>query len=116
MEVVADLLTVGWPGTTERLDLATGRSLPAVPTADGVGRVVAQSAGLTVTRSRKTLHTNPFRWGELVTILALVEDRTGRRLGQVVSRHALELLRLERGALVVRDGDRVVRFTIDDPR
>jgi hypothetical protein len=104
-----------WPTTVERLDLANGKTLPTSKAGDATtgGRVVVRAAGVTVHELRKTLHTNPFRWGEDVTIVQLWDDSTGDLRAQVVSDRPLTLLHLEDGAVVVRDGGRVIRYTLD---
>ena len=59
-------VTLAWPTRLERLDLATGRTLPVSRVGDGTppsSKVLAGASGLTATESRKSLHTNPFRWG-----------------------------------------------------
>lgn len=104
------VVTVTWPSTTARLDLATGR--PASPTPRSSGTVVARGNGLTATTSRKSLHTNPFRWGRPVTVLQLVDDRSGNVRAQVVSDHSLTLLHLDGSSVVVRDGDEVIRYLL----
>ena len=104
------VVTVTWPSTTARLDLATGR--PASPTPRSNGTVVARGNGLTATTSRKSLHTNPFRWGRQVTVLQLVDDRSGNVRAQVVSDHSLALLHLDGSSVVVRDGDEVIRYLL----
>ncbi|KRF23571.1 hypothetical protein [Phycicoccus sp. Soil803] len=104
------VVTVTWPSTTARLDLATGR--PASPTPRSRGTVVARGDGLTATTSRKSLHTNPFRWGRRVTLLQLVDDRSGDVRAQVVSDHSLALLHLDGSSVVVRDGDEVIRYLL----
>lgn len=106
----ASALTVSWPSLTVRLDLATGQQTAraAPPTS---AAVVARSGGLTATTLRKSLRTNPFRWGRQIAVLQLWDDRTGDLRGQVVSDRPLSLLRLERTSVVVRDGDEVIRYT-----
>ncbi|GAA2167586.1 hypothetical protein [Pedococcus bigeumensis] len=102
--------TVTWPSTTARLDLATGKPVASAPDRSN-GQVVARGGGLTATASRKSLPTNPFRWGRTVTVLQLLDDRSGDVRGQVASDHTLTLLHLDRSSVVVRDGDEVVRYT-----
>jgi hypothetical protein len=104
-------VTVTWPSTTARLDLATGKPVAPAPDRSN-GQVVARAGGLTATASRKSSHTNPFRWGRTVTVLRLLDDRSGDVRGQVASDHALTLLHLDRSSVVVRDGDEVVRYTL----
>ena len=104
-----DTLVITWPSLTVRLDVATGkpatRSRPA-----GSGRVVARADGLTATESRSSLHTNPFRWGQEITILKLRDDATGGVRAQVVSDGPLRLLHLDATSVVVQDGAEIVRY------
>ena len=109
-------VALSWPTRLERLDLATGKTLPTSTAGDGTtagGRVVAHTAGVTVRELRKTMHTNPFHWGDDVTILQLRDSATGDLRAQVVSDQRLTLLQLDDGAVVVRDGGRVIRYTLD---
>jgi hypothetical protein len=104
-------VVVTWPSRTERLDLATGKAAAPLPNATS-GRVVGRAAGLTANQPRKSLHTNPFRWGRQVSVLQLLDDRSGEVRGQVASDRPLTLLHLDRSSVVVRDGDEVVRYTL----
>ncbi len=114
---VADgAVSLTWPGRTERLALTSGAA-PATQARvriDSGSRLVARAAGMVAVESRKSLHTNPFRWGTHVTVIQLRDTRTGDKLAQVVSDQPLTVLHLERGAVVVRDGDRIVRYTLED--
>jgi hypothetical protein len=47
-------------------------------------------------------------------VIQLHDITTGETPGQVVSDRPLRLLHLERGAVVVRDGDQVIRYTLTD--
>jgi hypothetical protein len=102
-------LAVTWPSTTQRLDLATGEAAPKALST--TAKVVARAAGVTVTESRESLRTDPFRWGTRVTVLRLLDNRSGDRRAQVVSAHPLSVLHLDGSSIVVRDGDKVVRYT-----
>ena len=109
--------TLTWPSRVERLDLATGRTLPTTKASNGAtagGKVIAHAPGLTASESRKTLHTNPFRWGEAVTIIKVTDDVTGDVHAKVVSDRPLAVLRLDEGSMVVRDGGQVIRYTLDN--
>lgn len=109
-----ETLVVTWPSTSERLDLARGE--PAQPPAraeDGAedgAEVVLHQGGMTATESRRTVRTNPFRWGARVTVLQLL-DRSGAVRAQVVSDRPLAPLSLNASGVVVRDGDEIVRYT-----
>ena len=109
-------VTLTWPTTAQRLDLATGRTLPATRDEDGAtasGITLARTSETTAVESRERLHTNPFRWGHEVTIIQLRDGATDDVRAQVVSGQLLTLLRLENDAVVVRDGSRVVRYTLN---
>ena len=60
-----------------------------------------------------SLGPNPFRGGEPAWALDIADAASGERVARLVSRERLALLRLERGAVVVREGSRVVRYTLD---
>jgi hypothetical protein len=110
-------VTLTWPTGVQRLDLATGKiqaARRARDTAPEGGEVVARAAGLTAVQSRKTLHTNPFRWGAQVTVIELRDTTTGDVRAQVVSDQPLSVLRLDKASVVVRDGGEVTRYTLDD--
>jgi hypothetical protein len=106
-------VTITWPSLAERLELATGKTATA-EASNGKDEVVARAGGLTATLSSDSLHTNPFRWGKQVTVLGLRDERTGDLRAQVVSDRPLRILHLDAGSVVVRDGDAIVRYTLDD--
>ena len=109
-------VTLTWPTSAERLDLATGRTLPPTGVEDGStgsAKTLARTSATTAVEYRKRLHTNPFRWGREVTIIQLRDGATDDVRARVVSDQRLTLLRLENDAVVVRDGSRVVRYTLD---
>jgi hypothetical protein len=109
--VDSTVVTITWPSRTERLDLASGKA--ATPSARiSEGNIVARAGGLTAIESRKSLHTNPFRWGVEATVIRLLDDRTGDFRAQVVSTDPLSLLHLDASSLVVRDGNEVIRYTL----
>ena len=110
-------VTLTWPTGVERIDLATGKIQPASKAGDATpdgGDVVARAAGVTAIASRKTLHTNPFRWGAQVTVVQLRDSTTGDVRAQVVSDQPLSVLRLDKASVVVRDSGEVIRYTFDD--
>ena len=63
---------------------------------------------------RKALRTNPFRGGRKVSVLRLIDDRSGDLRAQLVSDRPLRLLHLDGSSVVVRDGDEVVHYVLDD--
>ncbi|TPG14117.1 hypothetical protein EAH86_18165 [Pedococcus bigeumensis] len=109
-------VTLTWPARVERLDLATGWIQPARKAGDAAredGTVVTRAAGLTAIESRKTLHTNPFRWGEHLTVIEIRDGTTGYLRAQIVSDQVLTVLRLDKESVVVREGGEVIRLTLD---
>lgn len=110
--VHAALLTITWSSSTQHLDLDTGAPAPlAVVTPGKDAELVRVTKDLVVTESRRTLHTNPFRWGRPVTVLELARRGSGDLRARIVSEHELTLLHLDTSSVVVRDGDQVVRYT-----
>ncbi|SDP47164.1 hypothetical protein SAMN04489867_2572 [Pedococcus dokdonensis] len=108
-----DFLTVAWPSDRVRLELRTGAQATTNVTAGKDTTIVLRTSGLIARETRKSLHTNPFRWGTRVTVLQIVPERASTVRAQVVSDERLTLLHLDASSLVVRDGDEVVRYTID---
>lgn len=107
-------LTVAWPSDEVRLVLATGEQAPlSVLSAGRDTRIVLRTEGLIASVTRKALHTNPFRWGRRVTVLQVVPERSDKVRAQIVSDQPLTLLHLDRSAVVVRDGDEVIRYALD---
>jgi hypothetical protein len=109
-------VTLRWPSRVERLALATGQ-----PSTSAAGErparhstVIDRASGLTATESRRTVHSNPFRWGAEVNVIELRDDATGDVRARVVSSQPLALLRLDKSSVVVRDGGQVIRYTLDD--
>lgn len=108
--------TLTWPTRVERLDLATGKTVPVSKVGHGTtpsGRLIAQASGLVATLSQRTLRTNPFRWGAHVTVVTLRDSATADVRAQLVSDESLALLHLDGGSVVVREGDRVIRYSLD---
>ena len=105
--------TVEWSDATATVDLATGRDLGRSRAALGAeGQVVARSAEVLVTRSRRSTPANPLRWGSPTTVLTVLDARTGRPVAQVASTGRLDLLLLDGRALVVRRAEGIVRYTV----
>lgn len=106
-----------WPGQSRALDLVTGRDTTNPPPPRAPAEL-ARTDELVAIRRDVTLHTDLLRWGE--TVHAIELRRAGGAAGaepvaRIVSTHHLALLLLEPRALVVRDGDRVVRYLLDSP-
>jgi hypothetical protein len=99
-------------GRWTRLALADGR-------AGGAGAAPGSRSGLVTAgrvasvREDVPLGPNPFRGGEPAWALEVTDAASGGRVARLVSRERLTVLRLERGAVVVREGNRVVRYTLD---
>ena len=106
-------IQLSWPGSRTRLlDAATGRDVEPVKVAQLEG-VVAQVGGVVATASRQTQHGNPLHWGQPVHVLRFHDAATGRVRAELVSPARLDLLALTPQAVVVREGDDVVRYTLD---
>jgi len=102
-------LALSWPGRVERLDLATGRPTKDRQPRDGQ---LAAAGSLVAVRVERSTPFNPLRWGERTTVVKLVDATTGDTRSQVATTGRLDLLRLEAHAVVVREGSRVVRYTL----
>ena len=92
-----------WQGRTRRLATATGVTLPG----PGPGALVA-------TRHTGSSLLDPLRWGKDTAVLELTDARTGEVRARLVTDEPVALLVLEPAAIVVREGDRVVRYTLHD--
>ncbi|HEY7717223.1 MAG TPA: hypothetical protein VH915_00570 [Pedococcus sp.] len=98
-------------GRWTRLALAdgrTGRAGASPPSSSGLvaaGRVAS-------VRERVSLGANPFRGSEPAWALDITDATSDERVARLLSREPLALLRLERRAVVVREGSRVVRYTL----
>lgn len=104
-----DSLALSWPGTVERLALATGRPTAAPEPRQGQ---LAAAGPLVAVRARQSTPLNPLRWGTTTTVLRIIDSATGDTRAEVATTGRLGLLRLEPRALVVRQGDRIVRYTL----
>lgn len=102
-------IALSWPGVVERLALATGRPTSVPRPRDGQ---LAAAGPLVAVRAKRSTPFDPLRWGSTTTVLRVVDSGTGDTRAQVASTGRLDLLRLERDALVVREGDRIVRYTL----
>jgi hypothetical protein len=102
-----------WPGKSRTLDLATGKDT-AAPPPPGQGEL-ARASGLVATRRDLSVRTDPLHWGDTLHTIELRAARGGPDadpVARIVSSHPLDLLLLEPRAVVVRDGDQVVRYTL----
>jgi hypothetical protein len=102
-------LALSWAGHVERLDLATGRDTAAPQPRDGQ---LAAAGPLVAVRSEHTTPLDPLRWGKRTTVVRVLDAATGETRAQIASTDRLDLLRLEPRAVVVREGSRVVRYTL----
>lgn len=102
-------LALSWPGRVERLDLATGRPTTAPQPVAGQ---LAAAGSLVAVRAERSTPLNPLRWGERTTVVRVLDTVTGDTRAQIASTGRLDLLRLEPHALVVREGSRIVRYTL----
>jgi len=104
-----------WPGQSRALDLVTGKDTTS-PSPPKAPAEVARTDELVATQREVALHTDPLRWGETVHVVELRRTGDGadaEPVARVVSTQRLTLLLLEPRALVVRDGDRVMRYLLD---
>lgn len=114
LSVAVGSVRLDWPGKSRALDLATGKDTAATPP-PGRGEL-ARASGLVATHRDLPVRTDPLHWGDT---LHAIELRTARSspdadpVARIVSSHPLDLLLLEPRAVVVRDGDQVVRYTLD---
>lgn len=67
-------------------------------------------------RRRISLGPNPFRGSGPAWALDITDEASEVRVARLISRERLALLRLEREAVVVREGSRVVRYPLDRAR
>jgi hypothetical protein len=104
-----------WPGQSRALDLVTGKDTTTPPSRKAPAEL-ARTDGLVATRRDVSVRTDPLCWGDALHTIEL------RRVGgaadaepvaRIVSAHRLDLLLLEPRAVVVRVGDRVVRYALD---
>ena len=124
LTATATTVRLDWPETSRALDLTTGGDTPTTPAAQP--GELARTSELVATRHDLTSHTDLLHWGQTLHAIELravdgpaARGRAGgastddQPLARIVSRHRLHLLLLEPGAVVVRDGDQVVRYTLD---
>jgi hypothetical protein len=103
-----------WPGTSRALDLATGSD--TATTAPKRPGELARTADLVAAGRELTSHTDLLHWGEplhAIEFRGAAQGVGAEPVARIVSRHRLDLLLLEPRAVVVRDGDQVVRYTLD---
>lgn len=104
-----------WPARSRALDLATGRDTTPLPPPKAPAEL-ARTDGLVATRRDVSVHTDPLSWGDTLHTIELRSvggAADAEPVARVVSAHRLDLLLLEPRAVVVRDGDRVVRYSLD---
>jgi hypothetical protein len=106
-----DWTRVTTPGTVTTLATDTGRTVQA-PSGRPLSGAVASSQGVAATLSSKVVHTNPFRWGRRLSVIEVRDQSSGTVGATLVSPKALELLLLRPEAIVVREGEQVVRYTL----
>ena len=105
-------IRASWPGTVTTLSGQDGRTVTTRP-ARATGVPVATSQGVAATRTSQTVRTNPFRWGQHVSVLEVRDAAAGDQLAQLVTPEELTLLLLSPEAVVVREGDKVIRYTLE---
>lgn len=103
-----------WPGTTTTLAAESGRTITTGPGRRLTG-TIASSQGVVATRATEPVRTNPFRWGQRDTVLEVRDAVSGEVRGRLVTTQPLDLLHLGPEAIVVREGDQVIRFTLSQP-
>jgi hypothetical protein len=98
-------------GTVTTLAADTGRTVQA-PASRSLPGAVASSQGVGATRATRVVHTNPFRWGQRLSVVDVRDQASGAVRATLVSPKALDVLLLRPEAIVVREGDQVVRYTL----
>ena len=108
------VLWVQREGRWTRVSLEDGRPDAAaeVPI-DAARRGLVLDGRRASVQARIPLGVNPFRGSRPASSLRLTEASGGTTVARLVARHDIALLRLERDAVVVREGDRVVRYALD---
>jgi hypothetical protein len=99
------------PRTVTLLATDTGRTVK-VPATRAVPGAIASTQGVSATRFTKVVRTNPFRWGQRLSVIEVRDQSSGDVRATVVTPKSLELLLLRPEAIVVREGDQVVRYTL----
>jgi hypothetical protein len=102
-------LSLSWPGRVERLDLATGRPTAEPKPRDGQ---LAAAGSLVAVRVERSTPLDPLRSGKRTTVVELLDAATGDTRAQVATTGRLDLLPLEAAAVVLREGNRVVCYTL----
>jgi len=97
----------------ERYDLGGG-ARASVPSAD-VPDSLEEGRPSRVTREQIVLRANPFRPADRVVALTLRDPGSGEEVWRLVTAQPVSLLLAEDRAVVVRDDDQVIRYTLDPP-
>jgi hypothetical protein len=78
----------------------------AVPDPQRTSRLIASEG-------RVSFRVNPFRFTDRATVLTLRDAVSGEEVARLVTEHRLDLLLAEDRAVVVREDDQVVRYTLN---
>lgn len=107
------VVALTWPGRTERLSAATGATV-APSRRTPIAGVVGRTGSLVATQEvHQAGRTDLVRHGRDSHVLQLRHMGTGDVVAQLVTHDSVALLALEPDAVVVREGGRVVRYTVD---
>jgi hypothetical protein len=108
--VARDHLWVERAGAWERYAIANGVraevDADTVPDPDTPGR-------LTVSRQQVSLRPNPFRAADQVSVLRLRDAGSGEEVASLVTERPASVLLADDDAVVVRQDDQVIRYTLD---
>jgi hypothetical protein len=72
-----------------------------------------RTSRLIISERRVSFRVNPFRSTDRATVLTLRDAVSGRDVARLVTEHRLDLLLAEDRAVVVREDDQVVRYTLN---
>jgi hypothetical protein len=110
--VALDHLWVQRAGSWERYALVTGAraevDAESVPDPESPSRVAT-------TAKRVSLRLNPFRTADHMNVLHLHDAHSGEEFATVVTEQPARLLLADDHAVVVREDDQVIRYTLDTP-
>ncbi|KQZ90085.1 hypothetical protein ASD62_13040 [Phycicoccus sp. Root563] len=113
VDVRGDGVHLTWPGRTERLATATGSSLPP-PAPSTVPGALAAAGTVVATRRVHSLRDRVILPWQDRNGLELRDAASGDVRARLVTDEPVALLLLEPRAVVVREGDRIVRYDVDD--